>query len=250
MSQRADGPTSGATVRNSYRARIERIVEHNPRTRSLLLGVVGVSRFGFTPGQFISISIPLAEGDRVRAYSIASSPQDPGPLEICLDLVPGGAGSRYLFERRAGDHLEFTGPYGTFTMASAPATETVFIAQGTAIAPIRPMIRHALGAIAHPAMRLIHAAAEQSALLFREEFERAARDDRLFSFDPLLVEMAEGGALCPAELRQAVEHRYVKADSRRSRHFYICGVGASVIELRDLLRGAGYQRRAVDYERW
>lgn len=250
MSQTAGGERGGGTVRNSYRARIERIVEHSARTRSLFLGLVGAPRFGFTPGQFISISIPLAEGSRVRAYSIASSPEEDGPLEICLDLVPGGAGSRWLFDCRVGDHLEFTGPYGTFTLASAPAAETVFIAQGTAIAPIRPMIRRALASAPHPAMWLIHAAAEHSALLFRAEFERMVGADRLFSFDPLIVAMAEGGASCPARLRQAVEDRYVKADADRSRRFYICGVGASVIELRDLLRGAGYQRRAVAYERW
>src|SRR5206468_3315692 len=36
----------------------------------------------------------------------------------------------------------------------------------------------------------------------------------------------------------------------RSRRFFICGVGAVVPTLRDLLRGAGYERRAVQYEKW
>ena len=39
-------------------------------------------------------------------------------------------------------------------------------------------------------------------------------------------------------------------DADRGRHFYICGVGMPVTQLRDLLRGAGYQRRAVQYEKW
>ncbi len=39
-------------------------------------------------------------------------------------------------------------------------------------------------------------------------------------------------------------------DSDRSRQFYLCGVGKGVITLRNLLRGAGYERRAVHYEQW
>jgi ferredoxin-NADP reductase len=42
----------------------------------------------------------------------------------------------------------------------------------------------------------------------------------------------------------------VDADSDRTRHFYVCGVGKGVLRLRDLLRGAGYERRAVHYEQW
>ena len=49
------------------------------------------------------------------------------------------------------------------------------------------------------------------------------------------------------ELAQA---RWVGGDADRTRHFYICGVGKGVIRLRDLLRGAGYERRAVHYEQW
>jgi hypothetical protein len=51
-------------------------------------------------------------------------------------------------------------------------------------------------------------------------------------------------------LPEYVEARYVKGDEDRSRYFYICGVGTLVTQLRDLLRGAGYQRRAVLYEKW
>jgi ferredoxin-NADP reductase len=42
----------------------------------------------------------------------------------------------------------------------------------------------------------------------------------------------------------------VDADGDRSRHFFICGIGPLVPALRDLLRRAGYERRAVQYEKW
>ena len=44
--------------------------------------------------------------------------------------------------------------------------------------------------------------------------------------------------------------RYVHADTDRTRHFWICAVGDVVRRLREALRAAGYERRAVRYEQW
>jgi ferredoxin-NADP reductase len=54
----------------------------------------------------------------------------------------------------------------------------------------------------------------------------------------------------PDALVDTTVRRWIEADTDRSRHFFICGVGALVPRLRDLLRAAGYARRAVQYERW
>jgi phenol hydroxylase P5 protein len=232
--------------RSGYSARIERILEHNADTRSLFLRIADGGDFAFIPGQFLSLELPLADETRVRAYSIASSPEDGQPLEICLDLVPGGAGSRYLFGLKVGDSIAFTGPFGRFTLDHAPEVETIFIADGTAIAPIRPMIRRAFAAGDHPPIRLHHAARTEAALIYRREFEACAARDSRFSFEPSPIEASSG----QGGLFDLIERRYVSGDENRKRHFYICGVGKPVFDLRDLLRGAGYERRAVQYERW
>ncbi len=44
-------------------------------------------------------------------------------------------------------------------------------------------------------------------------------------------------------LLERVEAWYVKKDAARSRQFHICGIGRLVVQLRDLLRQAGYERR-------
>ena len=54
----------------------------------------------------------------------------------------------------------------------------------------------------------------------------------------------------PVALNDEVERRWIDADTDRSRHFFVCGVGEIVHRLRDLLRRAGYERRAVQYEKW
>lgn len=234
--------------RPSSRARIERIVDHNRDTRSLFLRAVGEERIEFVPGQFISVLIELGDESRTRAYSIASDPED-NTLEICFNRVAGGLGVAWLFERTLGDILTFTGPYGAFTMARAPTVETVLIAEGTTLAPIRPMLRRAGRTAGHAPMFLLYAAADPEHLLYRGELEELAARDPNFRFE-LLAPADASSADLYGRLYEEVEHRWVKGDDERARQFYICGVGQGVIRIRDLLRGAGYERRSVHYERW
>ncbi len=217
-------------------ARIARIVEHAPDTRSIILRG---ERLPHQPGQFISCLLPVGGETLIRPYSIASDP-DADELEFCLDLVPGGAGSRHLFGLRPGATVRFTGPWGTFVLDRAPDAESVFVADGTGIAPIRPMIRRALATGAHHPVRLLCGVESPAHLLFRAELEELSRARPTFRFEHVPR----------ATLREEVARRWVDADADRSRRFFVCGVGAIVPALRDLLRGAGYERRAVQYEKW
>ncbi|HEV3112062.1 MAG TPA: FAD-dependent oxidoreductase [Candidatus Binataceae bacterium] len=240
----------GTNQRVKYTATIERIVEHNEDTRSLLLSLPERTAFRFTPGQFISVAIPLSNETRVRPYTLASSPEDDGPLEIVFNLVPGGAGSEYLFRLKVGDRLNFTGPFGLFTLDRAPEVETIFAAEGTAIAPIRPMLRRALARPSPVALKLFHAAGTRSELLYSAEFEAAANRCANFTFEPILAQPPPAWSGRCGQLLEHIQGLFVDGDQGRDRAFYLCGVGKPVIDLRDLLRKAGYARRAVQYERW
>src|SRR4051794_11560031 len=109
-----------------HAARLVDVVAHAPDTRSLFLEPA--ERIPFRPGQFVSCLVPADGQTMNRPYSLASSPED-ARWELLLNLVPGGPGSQYLFERRAGDTIRFTGPWGTFVVDALPAAEMVFVAE-------------------------------------------------------------------------------------------------------------------------
>lgn len=218
-------------------ARLEDVTDHGGDVRSLF--VRPARPFAFAPGQFVSCLLPVGGQRLTRPYSIASHPETPERLELLLNLVPDGPGSHHLFSLRPGAELTLTGPWGTFVVDQPCAAETIFIADGTGIAPIRPMLRRAL-ATGRQTTTLLHAAdAPQPHVYADEHAALAAADDRL-TFD----------RLASADLLAEVERRYVHADDDRRRHFFVCGVGDVVVRLRQLLRGAGYERRAVRYEKW
>ncbi|MBM4256412.1 MAG: FAD-dependent oxidoreductase [Deltaproteobacteria bacterium] len=229
---------------------IDRIVEHNSDTRSLFLRFPNDQRLNFIPGQFLSLQLPVAGKILTRPYSIASNPEDRGPLEICFNLVPEGQGSHYLFSLGAGDSVTFTGPWGTFVLGQAPSAECIFLADGIGIVPIRPMIHRALKSHSQFAVRLLYHVAREYELLYRTELEAWTQQHVQFSLELLGGYTSDRLSTVQGSLLEYVEDQYVKRDEDRSRHFYICGVGSQVTQLRDLLRGAGYQRRAVVYEKW
>jgi ferredoxin-NADP reductase len=217
-----------------HTARLERVLEHGPTTRSLFLRLA--TPLQFLPGQFISCLLPVGATVLTRPYSIASDPESPEVLELVIDLVPGGPGSHHLFSLTPGAAVRYTGPWGTFTLDEAPSTETVFLADGTGIAPIRPMLHRALATAVRP-VTLLYARPEGAPMLFAAELSapRPGYTPHTLPSSALLAE---------------TERRYLAADTERGRQFYVCGVGGIVHTLRDRLRAGGYLRHAVRYEKW
>jgi ferredoxin-NADP reductase len=209
---------------------LEAVRDHGGERRSLFLDVPG--GLAFRPGQFLSCLLPVGGERLIRPYSIASSPATSERIELLLDRVPGGPGSSYLFALPVGARLDFTGPWGTFLLDRAPDAEAVFVALGTGIAAIRPMLHRAAEGATHP-LTLLYATDQP---IYRDE---------LAAIPGVAVEL-----VAPAAAEDEVRHRWLERDADRSRQFFVCGVGDIVPRLRDLLRGGGYARRAVQYERW
>jgi ferredoxin-NADP reductase len=229
-----------------YEATLERIHEWTPSTRSFFLRLAPGRRMPFHAGQFISLQLPVGDSPPlVRPYSLASDP-DAELLEVCVDHVPGGLGSEYLFSLGRGAALSFKGAFGTFMVDEPPAATMVCVGDGTGIAPIRGIVRRALARGAR-AVEVLQGAPTEAELLFRDELVALARAHPALAWQPVLTGAGPDDQL---ELERLVLERYVQADDDRTRHFWICAVGEVVRRLREALRAAGYERRAIRYEQW
>lgn len=94
----------------------------------------------FVPGQFITLVVRHIR----RSFSISSYPPD---LSITVKRKPNGEISRYLLDHiQIGDTLNALPPAGRFTFApqTAAQRDIGFIAAGSGISPILPLIRQAL----------------------------------------------------------------------------------------------------------
>src|SRR5207253_8468649 len=109
-------------------ARVLRSTALSEFTKHIDLEVNGVTRFGFVPGQWLSLKASTPDGEEItRAYSIASPPSDDARFAFCLNRVPEGFMSNHLFGLSSGDEISFQGPFGSFILR-LPLRDTVFIA--------------------------------------------------------------------------------------------------------------------------
>src|SRR5947208_11163333 len=89
--------------------------------------------FSFEPGQWVNFRFP--EGVS-RAYTIASAPERPEAIQLCVRTGDGkgGAAAKKL---EAGAEVSIDGPFGDFLLPAGDAGAVVFLAGDTGIAPIR-----------------------------------------------------------------------------------------------------------------
>ena len=93
------------------------------------------------PGQYINVKVAP---NTIRAYSVAFQP-DEKHFSLLVDTRPGGPGSQFFENLKAGDVLTYMGPFGQFIFKPDDgADELLFLATGSGISAIRCMIESAL----------------------------------------------------------------------------------------------------------
>src|SRR5260370_39475420 len=98
-------------------ARLLRSVALSDFTKHLELEVNGVTRFGFVPGQWLSVKANTTDGEEItRAYSIASAPSENGHAAFCLNRVQDGFIATYLCDLEEGATIAFQSPFGDFVL--------------------------------------------------------------------------------------------------------------------------------------
>ena len=98
------------------------------------------SGFVFQPGQWVNFRFP--EGVS-RAYTIASAPQRPEAVQLCVRLGPGKGGEA-LRRLEPGAEVQIDGPYGDFILPENDDRGVVFLAGDVGIAPVRSIVLHLL----------------------------------------------------------------------------------------------------------
>jgi len=232
-------------------ARLNKSILLSPQTKHLELGVKGLDEFRFTPGQFVSIKHPKPDGkEHTRAYSIASSPRSDATFDLCLNRVDEGFLSNWLCDLEEGATFEFHGPHGLFTLRE-PREDSVFIATGTGIAPIRGML-HWL--FEQPERNrghefwLVFGTRYEHSIYYRGEFEAIARENPNFHYVPTL---SRGGDEWQGRRGYVQDHVREIVSGRSGMQAYICGLHQMVNANRELLKNEiGWDRKQIVFERY
>lgn len=211
--------------------------------------VPGRKELAFTPGQFVSVLEKVDGKEITRAYSIAS-PRGGNRFALCLNRVPDGMLSSFLFTLRPGEEIEMHEPFGHFTLRH-PGRHAVFVATGTGIAPFRSMLLDHLPRT-RPNITLLFGTRYEHGLLYRDDMERLAREFKSFRFLPTLTRPGESWkgrtGRVQAHLDEALALR--APEERFNVDVYVCGLKEMVDDVRQELERRGFERKQIIYEKY
>jgi CDP-4-dehydro-6-deoxyglucose reductase len=205
----------------------------------------GEGRLDFVPGQFVSFSDVIGGKEITRAYSLASAPDGTNRFELCLNRVPDGFFSQRLFAMQPGETVQMREPLGMFVLRQPPR-DSIFVATGTGIAPFRSMLKAHLNE-SSPRFTLLFGVRYESHLMYREEFEEMADRYPHFHFWPTLSRPTPDWVGRSGHVQAHLEEAF---GGRRDVDVYLCGLKLMVDDVRKSLKGAGFDRKQIFYEKY
>jgi ferredoxin-NADP reductase len=219
-----------------------------PGVRHFEFSVPEVARLDFKAGQFVSLSADINGRNITRAYSVSSAPSGGNSFSLCLNLVPDGHFSPFLFALKQGESVAMQGPLGTFTLRDA-AVDMVWVATGTGIAPFRGMLAawRSLPRAGRGRVTLVFGVRHEENLLYRADFEEAAEALPDFEFRPTL---SRPNTEWTHRAGHVQRHVLEAIGERRDLQVYICGLKAMVDDLRAQLKALGFDRKQIIYEKF
>jgi ferredoxin-NADP reductase len=147
------------------------VTEIQPLAPSVIqLTVSFTEDFAFEPGQWVNFRFP--EGVS-RAYTIASAPQRPEAVQLCV-RVGSGKGGEALRKLEPGAEVQVEGPYGDFLLPANDPRGVVFLAGDVGIAPVRSIVLSLL-AQKDPRRIIVLYEPDQRNILYAGDFDPLAR---------------------------------------------------------------------------
>ncbi len=213
-----------------------------------LLRFTSEPSFQFQAGQFVSAIIPGAgpKGrDLRRAYSLASSPEE-SEFELCIKAVQGGPGSTYLSSLKPGTSFQALAPYGDFIYKTKPGRIPCFIATGTGLAPFRSILTSEEYK-KNPAKKAICL------------FGTTINDEIIYQNDLSEIDHLDFKICLSREsdtknfFKGRVSHYTQKEMNQwnlQEMDFYLCGNGAMIKEIKELLTARDVQKSAIFQEKY
>lgn len=205
-------------------------------------------QISFLAGQFVSVVIPGAgpKGrDLRRAYSIASSPEDP-EIELCIKKVEGGPGTTYIDGLKVGEPAKIFAPYGDFIYKTPKTRDVCFIATGTGVSPFRSILNsnaYREGPAAHAAC--LFGVRHEKEILYQEELGNYTG----LRWVPCVSRPEGSWSGYAGRVSQYLKEQFEDLVSLNT-DFYLCGNGEMIKEVKEFLNSKDIPKSQIYTEKY
>jgi CDP-4-dehydro-6-deoxyglucose reductase len=208
--------------------RVNTITKPSADVAILQLQLPAAERFQFLAGQYLEFL--LKDGQR-RAYSIATAPEQEGPLELHIRHLPGGVFTDFVFGAvspalKEKDILRFEGPLGSFFLREDSKKPIIFVAAGTGFAPIKSIIEQMRAKKIKRPIHLYWGGRRPSDLYLHDLCQTWEKEMADFKYIPVISDALAEDAW---QGRTGFVHRAVMADHPSLKDFQVYACGAPVM---------------------
>ena len=205
------------------------------------------SGFSFTAGQFLAVRVSVDGKPHVRCYSISSSPEAQGCLEISVRRQ-GLVSSTLHATLRSGSVVAIGQPAGQFVYPSGDDRPLALLAGGIGITPLLSMLRHAVLADPTRPISLLYSARTLGDAAFVRELSLIAE-----RHPQVRIGLTFSGGTAPSPWRAghidaAMLRQYVPHPAHTI--FCVCGPTAMMAAMDQLLRAEGVAVDQIRSERF
>ena len=230
------------------KGKVIRIENETESTKRFWIEATETTNFDFTPGQFVTLDLPIHEkvNKRWRSYSIASWPDGSNVYELVIVLLKDGAGTNYLFNQvNVGSEIIFRGALGVFTLKEHNLDKDLFlICTGTGIAPFRSMAHYIkIHNVPHKNIYLLFGTRTKADLLYFDELSQLQKDLPGFNYIPILSREDWDG-------KKGYVHPVYEelCTGRQPANFFLCGWKNMIDEAKQRITALGYDKKLIHQE--
>lgn len=227
----------------NFRAKVVDKKTLTPKMVELGLQLIEPQTIEFKAGQFVQLLVGAGEK---REYSIITVPKQNSAVGFCVNISPMGPGSKYVENLKAGDEVEFEGPFGVFSVRDRDFdSDQLFVATGSGIAPFKSIIADLLAKDFKKQITLLFGLRNASEAFYFDYFEQLANRHPNFKFVPCLSHPAKDWQGFKGRVTNYLEQY---GEDYKNCTAYICGGPPVIKDVRALLMTAGLPSAKIRLE--
>ncbi|EPJ49258.1 MAG: hypothetical protein OFPI_25630 [Osedax symbiont Rs2] len=163
---------------NKELLRCVQIVDETADVKTFKFIADPIVRFGYLPGQFITLHAQINNQLENRCYTLSSSPSRPDVISITVKRVAGGLFSNWLHDSFAvGSSIECTKASGIFHLHSSSRSKLLLLSAGSGITPMLSIARYITDLNLNIDIQFHHSARTDEDLICFNELQMLAAAD-------------------------------------------------------------------------
>lgn len=205
------------------------------------------------PGQHYDVRLTAEDGYQAqRSYSIASSPELDGEIDLTVERIEDGEVSTYMHDVLVpGDRIEVRGPIGGYFVWEANMVEPLLlVCGGSGVVPLMSMLRHRIDAGAQNPTRLLYSSRSFGNIIYYSELEKIGEGNGDLKIYHTLTRSQPGGWHGYARRIDEAMLKEVAGPLGASVQAYICGPTLLVESAANTLVKIGIKPTQIRTERF